>query len=80
VEVYSKYFESRILNVVLNRWRCVSFEPPPLGESCITKVADSEFAVQSKSSIDVVYSVDTERLGLKFVKIFRVCIKEFLKH
>jgi len=39
----------------------VSFEPPPLGESYITKVADSEFAVQSESSIDVVYSVDTER-------------------
>jgi len=47
--------------VVLNRRRCVSFEPPPLGESYITKVADSEFAVQSESSIDVVYGVDTER-------------------
>ena len=39
----------------------MSFEPPPLGESYITKVADSEFAVQSESSIDVVYSVNTER-------------------
>jgi len=34
----------------------VSFEPPPLGESCITKVADREFAVQSESSIDVVFA------------------------
>ena len=32
-----------------------------LGESYMTKVADYEFAVQSESSIDVVYSVDTER-------------------
>ena len=39
----------------------MSFKPPPLGESYIAKVADSEFAVQSKSSIDVVYSVNTER-------------------
>jgi len=46
---------------MLNRRRCVSFKPPPLGESYIAKVADSEFAVQSKSSIDVVYSVNTER-------------------
>jgi len=47
--------------VVLNRRRCLSFEPPPLGESYITKVADSELAVQSESSIDVVCSVNTER-------------------
>jgi len=47
--------------VVLNRRRCVSFEPPALGESYITKVAHSELAVQSESSIDVVYSVNTER-------------------
>ena len=46
---------------MLNWRRCVSFEPPPLGESYITKVADSEFAVRSESSIDVVYSVNTER-------------------
>jgi len=32
-----------------------------LGESYITKAADSEFAVQSESSVDVVYSVNTER-------------------
>ena len=46
---------------MLNRRRCVSVEPPPLGESYITKAADSEFAVQSESSVDVVYSVNTER-------------------
>ena len=33
----------------------------PWEKSYITKDADSEFAVQSESSIDVVYSVNTER-------------------
>ena len=48
VEVYSKYFESRILNVVLNRRRCVSFEPPPLGNHTWLKL--QTMSLQFKAS------------------------------
>lgn len=58
MEIYAPYFSNRILNVLLEKKKRVTFQEPTIPVSSINKIDDSTYKVISQSDPNVIYDVD----------------------